>query len=70
MNAAKSTIQGNRENLQRLVVLQQYERVTAPFSGVVTERNIDVGALILGPGQWSGRIDAAAGNHPGWRGRQ
>lgn len=50
VNAAKSTIQGNRENLQRLVVLQQYERVTAPFSGVVTARNIDVGVLISGQG--------------------
>ena len=50
VNAAKSTIQGNRENLQRLVVLQEYERVAAPFTGVVTARNIDVGALISAQG--------------------
>jgi multidrug efflux pump subunit AcrA (membrane-fusion protein) len=33
VNAARSTVQGNRENVQREVVMQQYERVIAPFSG-------------------------------------
>jgi multidrug efflux pump subunit AcrA (membrane-fusion protein) len=52
--AAQNTIQGNRENLQRLIVLQGYERVTAPFSGVVTARNIDVGSLINAQGVGQG----------------
>ena len=42
VSTAQSTIQANRDNLERLVVLQQYERVTAPFDGVVTARNIVV----------------------------
>ena len=46
VNAARSTVQGNRDNLQREIVMQQYERVTAPFSGMVTARNVDVGTLI------------------------
>jgi multidrug efflux pump subunit AcrA (membrane-fusion protein) len=50
VKAAENSIQGNRENLQRLVVLQQYERVTAPFSGVITARNVDVGSLINAQG--------------------
>ncbi len=50
VHAAQNTVQGNRENLERLVVLQQYEHVTAPFAGVVTARNIDVGALISASG--------------------
>lgn len=33
-------------NVQRLEALQQYTRITAPFDGVVTARNTDVGALI------------------------
>jgi RND family efflux transporter MFP subunit len=33
-------------NLERLVVLSDFKRVTAPFDGVVTTRNTDLGALI------------------------
>ncbi|HEX4769205.1 MAG TPA: efflux RND transporter periplasmic adaptor subunit [Bryobacteraceae bacterium] len=54
VGAAENTIQGNRENLDRLVVLQGYERVTAPFSGVITARNVDVGALISAQGNGLG----------------
>jgi multidrug efflux pump subunit AcrA (membrane-fusion protein) len=50
VRAAQNTIQANRDNLERLIVLQQYEHVTAPFNGVVTARNIDVGALITAQG--------------------
>ena len=35
-------------NVQRLEALASYKNVTAPFDGVVTERNTDVGALING----------------------
>ncbi len=52
--AAQNTIQGNRENLNRLLVLQQYEHVTSPFSGVITARNVDVGALINSGGSGMG----------------
>lgn len=54
VGAAENTVQGNRENLDRLVVLQGYERVTAPFSGVITARNVDVGALISTQGSGLG----------------
>ena len=50
VGAARNTVQGNRENLERLIVLQQYERVTAPFDGVITARNIDTGSLITAQG--------------------
>jgi RND family efflux transporter MFP subunit len=33
-------------NVQRLRQLQSFARVTAPFSGVITRRNVDVGDLI------------------------
>ena len=33
-------------NVQRLQQLQSYEKVYAPFSGVITARNTDIGALI------------------------
>jgi multidrug efflux pump subunit AcrA (membrane-fusion protein) len=65
VSAAQSTVQANRDNLQRQIVLQQYERVTAPFSGVVTARNVDVGALISaqgGVGTLSGPMGANGNN--------
>ncbi|MFL6446538.1 MAG: efflux RND transporter periplasmic adaptor subunit [Bryobacteraceae bacterium] len=48
--AGENIVESNRENLNRLKVLQEYERVTAPFAGVITARNIDVGALISSNG--------------------
>jgi multidrug efflux pump subunit AcrA (membrane-fusion protein) len=50
VRAAQNTVEANRENLERQIVLQQYERVTAPFNGVITDRNIDVGSLITAQG--------------------
>ncbi len=61
--AGENVIQSNRENLNRLKVLQEYERVTAPFSGVITARNIDVGALINANG--SGLGAGSSGPSPG-----
>ncbi|MBV9762189.1 MAG: efflux RND transporter periplasmic adaptor subunit [Acidobacteriaceae bacterium] len=50
VRAAENTVQGNKENLDREIVLQSYERVTAPFNGVITDRNVDVGSLITAQG--------------------
>ena len=38
-------------NVQRLRQLQGFTRVTAPFSGVITRRNVDVGDLIDSSGK-------------------
>lgn len=46
MLAKKATLDAARYNVSRLSQLQSYERVTAPFDGIVTARNVDVGALI------------------------
>jgi multidrug efflux pump subunit AcrA (membrane-fusion protein) len=61
LNAGNSTVQANRDNLQRLIVLQQYEHVTAPFSGVITARNVDVGSLISAQGTGQGASSGSAG---------
>ena len=39
-------VKSAQANLDRLRVLEQYKRITAPFDGLVTARNTDVGALI------------------------
>jgi RND family efflux transporter MFP subunit len=44
--AARSNIAVAEANLGRLQEMQGYEIVKAPFDGIVTARNIDVGALI------------------------
>jgi membrane fusion protein (multidrug efflux system) len=46
MKARSATLAATQANVQRLQKLQSYEKVVAPFAGVVTARNIDVGALI------------------------
>lgn len=44
--ASKSTVQSSQANVQRLEKLQSFESIYAPFDGVVTARNVDIGQLI------------------------
>lgn len=46
MSAGKAIVESNRAEVARLEQLQSFERVYAPFDGVVTARNTDFGALI------------------------
>jgi RND family efflux transporter MFP subunit len=46
VSAARSNIAAVEANLRRLRELQGYKSVTAPFAGVITVRNVDVGALV------------------------
>jgi RND family efflux transporter MFP subunit len=39
-------VKAAQANVDRLQVLEQYKRIVAPFDGLVTARNTDVGALI------------------------
>src|SRR6478609_8398451 len=44
--AKQAQYQSAKANLERLQVTKGFARITAPFAGVVTARNTDVGALI------------------------
>ncbi len=46
VGSAERNVESYRANLNRAIDLQGYERLTAPFDGVVTQRNADIGALI------------------------
>jgi RND family efflux transporter MFP subunit len=46
LSARKATVDSNASNVQRLEDLQSFQKVYAPFDGVLTARNTDVGALI------------------------
>lgn len=44
----EALVRSQTANVERLEALASYKTVTAPFDGMVTERNTDVGALIAG----------------------
>ncbi|MGD1090604.1 MAG: efflux RND transporter periplasmic adaptor subunit [Bryobacteraceae bacterium] len=46
MAAQKATVDSNAANVRRLRQLQSFEKVYAPFDGVITSRTTDIGALI------------------------
>jgi len=46
LSAMKATVASNVANVGRLEQLQAFEKVTAPFDGIITARNVDIGMLI------------------------
>ena len=44
--ANRATVDSNQANVARLEQLQSFEKVYAPFDGIITARSTDVGALI------------------------
>jgi len=52
--AAERNVEAFQANLQHAIALQSYEQVRSPFTGVITQRNVDVGALISAAGASSG----------------
>jgi RND family efflux transporter MFP subunit len=44
--AAQAAVDASRANVGRLEQLQSYERIVAPFDGIITARNTDIGDLI------------------------
>ncbi len=62
---AVANLNSAEANLRRLAQLQEYERVVAPFAGVITARNVDPGALVGTAGGVSGTLTAGTGSAPG-----
>jgi multidrug efflux pump subunit AcrA (membrane-fusion protein) len=52
--AAQRNVDAYKANLQHQIALQSYEQVRAPFAGVITERDVDEGALISASGAGAG----------------
>jgi RND family efflux transporter MFP subunit len=48
LSSKEAQVKAMQANVDRLQALAGYKRVEAPFDGIVTERNTDVGALISG----------------------
>jgi RND family efflux transporter MFP subunit len=46
LNARRAALSAQEANVRRLQQLQSFEKIYAPFDGVITARNTDIGALI------------------------
>ncbi|HEY4382438.1 MAG TPA: efflux RND transporter periplasmic adaptor subunit [Acidobacteriaceae bacterium] len=62
LRAATSQVNSAQANVQRLQQLQSFERIEAPFDGVITARNLDIGQLITPAGSTT---TPGAGTIPG-----
>jgi len=46
LNAAQANVDADQGNVDRLTVLTQFKKVTAPYDGTIIERRIDIGNLV------------------------
>ncbi|HEY4321549.1 MAG TPA: efflux RND transporter periplasmic adaptor subunit [Gemmatimonadales bacterium] len=60
-DAAVATTAAAKSNLQRLTDLEGYTHVRAPFTGVITARNVDIGSLITTAGATSAGVAGGEG---------
>ncbi len=70
IRAAQDNVRASEANVARLVELQGFKFIRAPFAGVVTSRSVDVGSLISAAGAGQGNPNlgsnaAGAGNTSG-----
>src|SRR5262249_14583499 len=62
VNVAKATIAANEANVRQLMALQGFKRIFAPFAGIISARNVEVGSLInAGSGS---SVSASTGGGP------
>jgi RND family efflux transporter MFP subunit len=55
--AKQASVQSAQANVRRLEELQAFEKIYAPFEGVITARNTDIGALIDSGGSGGSRTE-------------
>ncbi len=61
IDARRSGLQARQANTRRVAELLSFRNVVAPFSGVITARNIDVGSLIQSGGPAGAPSNSAGG---------
>jgi RND family efflux transporter MFP subunit len=54
LSASKATVDSNAANVRRLEQLQGFQKIYAPFDGVITARNVDIGVLVNAGSNTSG----------------
>jgi membrane fusion protein (multidrug efflux system) len=61
---SQAAVLGDQANVDRLVALVGFERIVAPFDGVITSRNIDVGAFVTATGGQSATLPSGSSVAP------
>lgn len=61
---SQAAVAADQANVDRLVALVGYERVTAPFDGVITARNIDVGSFVTAVGTQTAPLPSGTSQAP------
>jgi RND family efflux transporter MFP subunit len=46
VRSAQAALKSARANVERIMVMQRFEKITAPFDGVVVSRSVDTGSLV------------------------
>src|SRR5213082_1420656 len=65
LEAKKAIVQSSEANVRRLEELESFKHIYAPFSGVITRRNVDIGTLInAGNGGTSQQLFSLAQTDP------
>ena len=61
---SEAAVVGDQANVDRLTALVGFERIVAPFDGVITSRNIDVGAFVTATGGQSAALPSGSSVAP------
>jgi RND family efflux transporter MFP subunit len=64
-NANKAIVEANQANVKQLEALQSFEKIYAPFDGIITARNTDIGDLINAGSNGAPRTDLFQIAQPG-----
>jgi len=64
-NANKTIVDANQANVKQLQTMQSFERIYAPFDGIITARNTDVGQLIAAGNSGNVKTDLFHISQPG-----
>ena len=64
-NANQTIVEANRANVKQLQTLQSFEKIYAPFDGIITARNTDIGALIASGNTGGAKTDLFHISQPG-----
>ncbi len=64
-NANQAIVEANQANVKQLETLQSFEKIYAPFDGIVTARNTDIGALIASGNSGGVKTDLFHISQPG-----
>src|SRR6266849_3391658 len=64
-NANKSIVEANQANVKQLETLQSFQKIYAPFSGIITARNTDIGQLVNSGNSGNPKTDLFHISQPG-----